>query len=161
MLRQHDLRSPPGARTKAKRVGRGPGSGRGTTSGRGRKGAGSRSGRMAHRGFQGWQIPWTKAMPKLHGFTPPSPRLFALVNLRRLERDFQAGDEVTPERLVEAGLIRDLKLPVKVLGDGEITKPLTVAAHRFSAGAQKKLVEAGGAVQILDEATARRRKRAS
>ena len=101
-------------------------------------------------------------MPKIHGFTPPSPNLFAVVNLRRLEQGFQAGEEVTPERLVEAGLVRDLRLPVKVLGDGEITKPLTVAAHRFSAGAQKKLVEAGGTVQLLEGAgEARRRKHAN
>jgi len=156
-VRQHDLRSPPGARPKTKRVGRGDGSGRGTTSGRGRKGAGSRSGRMAHRGFQGWQIPWTKAMPKMHGFTSPSPNLFAVVNLQWLENRFNAGEEVTPARLVQAGLLRDLRLPVKVLGGGEITKPLMVAAHRFSATAKEKLLVAGGAVQLLEDVTRNRR----
>lgn len=157
-MRQHDLKSPPGARPKAKRVGRGDGSGRGTTSGRGRKGAGSRSGRMAHRGFQGWQIPWTKAMPKMHGFTPPSPNPFVVVNLHRLESGFNAGDEINPTRLVQAGLLRDLRLPIKVLGDGEITKPLIVAAHRFSAAAREKLLAAGGTIQILDGATRNRRR---
>jgi large subunit ribosomal protein L15 len=90
-------------------------------------------------------------MPKKHGFTNPNPRLFSIVNLKRLEERFEAGVEVTPTRMVEAGLIRGLRLPVKVLGDGDLSKALTVSAHSFSAGAREKLQAAGGTVQILDD----------
>lgn len=152
MVKQHDLRPAKGAYTSRKRVGRGDASGKGSYSGRGRKGAGARAGRGAHRGFQGWQIPWIKAMPKRHGFTNPNPRLFSIVNLKRLEERFEAGVEVTPTRMVEAGLIRGLGLPVKVLGDGELSKALTVSAHSFSAGAREKLQASGGTAQLLEDA---------
>ena len=157
MVKQHDLRPSKGAYTPRKRVGRGDASGKGSYAGRGRKGAGARAGRKARRGFQGWQIPWIKAMPKIHGFTNPNPRLFSIVNLKRLEERFEAGVEVTPTRMVEAGLIRGLRLPVKVLGDGDLTKSLTVSAHSFSAGAREKLQAAGGTAQLLDDAQLMRR----
>jgi large subunit ribosomal protein L15 len=150
MVKQHDLRPPKGANKRRKRLGRGDASGKGSYSGRGRKGAGARAGGAAHRGFQGWQIPWIKALPKKRGFTNPNPHDFAVVNLKRLEERFQAGEEVTPSRMVEVGLVRGLRLPVKVLGDGELTKALTVTAHSFSAGALQKLQEAGGSAQIVD-----------
>lgn len=156
MVKEHELRPAKGARQRSKRVGRGDGSGKGSYSGRGRKGAGARAGTPAHRGFQGWQIPWIKAMPKLRGFTNPNPRRFAVINLKGLEARFEAGAEVTPQEMVQAGLVRDLHLPVKVLGDGDLSKALTVSAHAFSAGAKEKLEAAGGTVRVLAGARAPR-----
>ena len=90
-------------------------------------------------------------MPKKRGFTPPFRQDCAIVNLKTLEERFQDGDEVTPERMAQSGIIRDLRKPVKVLGQGEITKALTVEAHRFSAGAREKLLNAGGTPKELAE----------
>ncbi len=151
-IKQHNLQAPPGARRARKRAGRGDAGSRGSYSGRGVKGQKSRSGSGPRTGMEGWQLPWIKGMPKKRGFRHPFPRTYALVNLKRLEERFQADDEVTPERLAQAGLIRDAALPVKVLGDGQVTKALTVSAHRFSAGAREKLLAAGGTLQDLPEA---------
>ena len=98
-------------------------------------------------------------MPKKRGFTSPFPQDYAIVNLRALEERFQAGDEVTPERMAQSGLIRNLRRPVKVLGKGEVTKSLTVAAHRFSAGAREKLLNAGGTPKELEELSHRGRRK--
>ena len=160
-IKQHNLQAPPGARRSRKRAGRGDGGSRGTYAGRGVKGQKSRSGSGPRTGMEGWQLPWIKGMPKKRGFTPPFPRTYALVNLKRLEERFQANDEVTPERLVQVGLLRDADLYVKVLGDGQVTKPLTVSAHRFSAGAREKLLAAGGTLQDLPDSRRRGKKRSA
>ena len=159
-IKQHNLQPPPGARRSRKRAGRGDGGSRGTYAGRGVKGQKSRSGSGPRTGMEGWQLPWIKGMPKKRGFRPPFPRNYALVNLKRLEERFQANDEVTPETMVQAGLLRSADLYVKVLGDGEVTKALTVSAHRFSAGAREKLLAAGGTLQDLPEARRQRKRRA-
>jgi len=150
MVKQHEIRSPKGARRLRIRRGRGDGSRRGNYSGKGMKGAKARSGGGPHSGFEGWQLPWIKGMPKKKGFNPPFRQDYAIVNLTGLEERFQGGDEINPERMAAVGLIRDLRKPVKVLGDGDISKPLTVDAHRFSAGAREKLTLAGGSARELE-----------
>ena len=158
-IKQHNLQAPRGARRARRRVGRGDAGARGSYAGRGVKGQKSRSGSGPRTGMEGWQLPWIKGMPKKRGFTSPFPRTYALVNLKRLEERFQANDEVTPERLVQVGLLRDADLHVKVLGDGQVTKALTVSAHRFSAGAREKLLAAGGTLQDLPESRRRGKRR--
>ena len=147
-MKQHELRSPRGARRSRIRVGRGNGS-KGNYSGRGVKGQQSRSGRGPRPGFEGGQLPMVLKMPTRRGFTNIFRTDYAVVNLRSLEERFESGAEVTPEAMVRVGLLRNLKLPVKVLANGEITKSLTVTAHRFSAQAKEQLQAAGGAVQEL------------
>jgi large subunit ribosomal protein L15 len=153
--------SPAQARQDRKRVGRGLGSGKGRYSGRGIKGQKSRSGSHKMRaGFEGGQMPTYMRLPKQRGHTskdamPVGPfRTFTQgVNLRDLETRFDAGAEVTPEALKEAGLIRNLRTDVKILGHGELTKKLTVSAHRFSATAREKIEGAGGSVVSLRDTT--------
>lgn len=142
----NNIKAPEGATHKKKRVGRGPGSGLGKTSGRGNKGQKSRSGYSRKRGFEGGQMPLHRRLPK-RGFTNIFKKEWAEVNVADLDR-FE-GD-VTPEVLVAAGLIRKSKQrAVAVLGEGEITKALTVKAHRFSAGAKQKIEAAGGTAEVL------------
>ncbi len=145
-MEAHDLRPPKGARHKRKRVGRGDGSGHGTYSGRGSKGQKSRSGGGPRLGFEGGQTPLIKRLPRRRGFTNIFRVEYAPVNVKQLER-FAEGTEVTPELLHEVGIIKTLRQPVKVLGDGEITKALIVRAHRFSAVAKGKIEAAGGSVE--------------
>jgi len=145
-MEAHDLRPPKGARHKRKRVGRGDGSGHGTYSGRGSKGQKSRSGGGPRLGFEGGQTPLIKRLPRRRGFTNIFRVEYASVNVKQLER-FEEGTEVTPELLREVGIIKTLRQPVKVLGDGEITKALIVRAHRFSAVAKGKIEAAGGSVE--------------
>jgi len=145
-MEAHELRPPKGARHKRKRVGRGDGSGHGTYSGRGSKGQKSRSGVGLRVGFEGGQTPLIKRLPRRRGFTNIFRVEYASVNVKQLER-FEEGTEVTPELLREVGIIKTLKQPVKVLGDGEITKALMVRAHRFSAVARGKIEAAGGSVE--------------
>ena len=159
-IKQHNLQAPAGARRARKRAGRGDGGSRGSYAGRGVKGQKSRSGSGPRTGMEGWQLPWIKGMPKKRGFRPPFPRNYALVNLKRLEERFEANDDVTPERLVQVGLLRDADLPVKVLGDGEVTKALNVSAHRFSAEAREKLLAAGGKLEDLHDPRRRGKRRA-
>jgi large subunit ribosomal protein L15 len=143
------LKAPAGARHKKKRVGRGPGSGLGKTAGRGSKGQKSRSGYSRLRGFEGGQMPLHRRLPK-RGFTNTDKRKWAEVNLTDLEKVFEADAKVTPEALVERGLIRkSLQGSVVILGQGEIKKSLTVSAHRFSAAAKQKIEAAGGKVETL------------
>lgn len=149
VIRQHDVRPPKGARKGRKRRGRGNGSGRGNYSGRGMKGAGARSGPGTNPGFEGGQLPLIRRLPTKRGFTNIFRIDYAVVNLSGLEERFEAGAHVTPEQMAHVGLIRSLKLPIKVLGDGEVTKPLIVVAHRFSATARERLVEAGGSVEEI------------
>jgi large subunit ribosomal protein L15 len=134
-----------------KRVGRGPGSGRGKTSGRGEKGQKSRSGFGQKVGFEGGQMPLHRRVPK-RGFTNARfKKEYAEINLGRLDV-FEAGTIVTPEILVGRGLIKKVRDGVKVLADGELTKALTVRAHKFSARAQEKIAGLGGKAEIIEKA---------
>jgi large subunit ribosomal protein L15 len=157
---------PAQTRKDRKRVGRGLGSGKGRYSGRGIKGQKSRAGskKMA-AGFEGGQMPIDMRMPKLRGNTsadamPIGPfRTYSQpINLRDLERVFEAGDTVTVEALVEKGLLKNTKTDVKILGTGELSKKLSVTAHSFSASAREKIEAAGGSVTALKEPRVRKRK---
>ena len=132
---------------KKKRVGRGPGSGLGKTSGRGHKGAQSRSGYSFKRGFEGGQMPLHRRIPK-RGFHNPFRIEYSVVNLDILAERFDAGTVVTPELLRERGVIHGSGL-VKVLGRGDVSKKLTVKAHKFSGKAAEKLAAAGGAAEVI------------
>ena len=147
-MRQHELRPPKGWKKNRRRKGRGDGSGRGTYSGRGIKGQNSRSGGGVRPGFEGGQLPLVKAMPAMRGFTNIFRKEYSVVNLDRLAA-LGSDEEVTPEVMVENGLIRDLKSPVKVLGRGELDGPLAVKAHRFSDSARQKIEAAGGSVEEI------------
>jgi large subunit ribosomal protein L15 len=133
-----------------KRVGRGPGSGNGKTAGRGHKGAQSRSGYSYKRGFEGGQMPLHRRLPK-RGFTNIFRTEYVVVNLDQLEARFDAGAAVTPESLRESGLVSDRTALIKILGRGEISKALTVQAHKFSGTAAEKLAAAGGTAQSIGE----------
>lgn len=148
-MRLHELRPAAGSRKRRRRVGRGPGSGRGQTSGRGDKGQKARSGVSIPSWFEGGQMPLSRRLPK-RGFWNPFRKEYAIVNLRDLER-IEAGTTVTPLLLLERGLIKAVKDGVKVLGDGNLSHPLTVEAHRFSQAALRKIHAAGGAVEVIDE----------
>jgi len=134
-----------------KRVGRGQGSGTGVQAGRGHKGAKSRSGFKFKRGFEGGQMPLHRRIPK-RGFHNQFRTEYAVVNLDTLAERFDAGTVVTPELLRERGLIRSARQPIKVLARGDISKKLTVHAHKFSGKAAEKIAAAGGATQVLEEA---------
>jgi large subunit ribosomal protein L15 len=140
-----NIHAPKKATEKRKRVGRGMGSGMGKTSTRGHKGQRSRSGSRMIRGFEGGQMPLHRRMPK-RGFTNIFRKEFAIVSLERLA---ELGETtITPDVLRKAGVIK-AKLPVKVLGDGELKVALTVSAHKFSKSAQEKITKAGGKVEVL------------
>jgi len=143
-----NLRPPRGAKHAKKRVGRGEGSGQGVTAGRGHKGAKSRSGFKHKRGFEGGQMPLHRRVPK-RGFHNPFRTEYAVVNLDTLADRFEPGTVVTPELLRERGLVRTTTQPVKVLGRGEIAKPLTVRAHKFSGRAAEKIAAVGGVAETL------------
>jgi large subunit ribosomal protein L15 len=145
----HDLKPARGSVRGRKRVGRGPGSGLGKTAGRGEKGQKSRSGFARKPGFEGGQMPLHRRVPK-RGFTNyPFRKEFAEVNLGRLEV-FEAGTIVTPEVLVRSGIVKRLRDGVKILGKGELTKALTVHAHRFSAKAKERIAGLGGRAEVLE-----------
>jgi large subunit ribosomal protein L15 len=139
------LRAPKNASAKRKRVGRGMGSGMGKTATRGSKGQHSRSGSRLLRGFEGGQMPLHRRLPK-RGFTNIFRQEYAVVNLERLAALGQAT--ITPEVLRRAGLVKK-NLPIKVLGDGELTAALTVQAHKFSKSAQEKIAKAGGKAEVI------------
>src|SRR3981081_2169968 len=140
-----NIRAPKKAAENKKRVGRGMGSGMGKTSTRGHKGQRSRSGSRVVRGFEGWQIPLHRRMPK-RGFTNIFRTEFNIVNLEKLAA--LGETTITPEGLRKAGVIKS-KHPLKVLGDGELTIALTVHAHKFSKSAQEKITKAGGSFEVL------------
>ena len=144
----HDLHPAKGAKKTRKRIGRGPGSGTGKTAGRGHKGQKSRSGYSRRYGFEGGQMPLVRRIPK-RGFTNIFRVEFQVVNLRDLDRVFSEGATVSVEALVEKGLVRGGKRPVKVLGDGELTKKLTVQVHKFSASAKAGIEKAGGSCEVV------------
>jgi large subunit ribosomal protein L15 len=145
----HNLKPAKGATRPRKRVGRGPGSGLGKTSGRGEKGQKSRSGFSQRPGFEGGQMPLFRRLPK-RGFTNARFRKeYAEVNLERLEV-FEAGTIVTPEVLLKRGVIKKLRDGVKILAKGDLTKALTVRAHKFSAKAQERIAGLGGKAEVLE-----------
>jgi large subunit ribosomal protein L15 len=168
MAEQLDLSNlkPAAPRKDRKRVGRGPGSGKGRYSGRGIKGQKSRAGSHKMRaGFEGGQMPIYMRLGKQRGpyskdAMPVGPHrtFMAAVNVRDLDR-FDPGAEVTPEALAEAGLIRNAKTEVKILGQGDVTKKLVVSAHAFSATAREKIEAAGGSVTALKEPKVKRRRK--
>ena len=145
-MRLHDLKRPAGAVTKKKRVGRGPGSGAGKTASRGENGAKSRSGYSRNPGFEGGQMPLHRRIPKV-GFTNLFRKEYACVNVCQLNR-FEDGTEVTPELLIEMGMVKKLMDGIKILGKGELEKKLIVYAHKFTKGAQEKIEARGGEVKV-------------
>jgi large subunit ribosomal protein L15 len=145
-MRLDELKPPKGAKKKGKRFGRGPGSGRGKTAGRGTKGQGSRSGGGTPPGFEGGQMPLQRRLPK-RGFHNPFRKVYAEVNVRDLEH-FDADSVVDEEILRQRGLVKGQWAGVKLLGMGDISKPLTVKVDRCSAAARKKIEVAGGKIEV-------------
>lgn len=146
-MRLHDLRPAPGSTKEPKRKGRGTATGQGKTAGRGEKGQGKRSGGGVRPGFEGGQMPLHRRLPK-RGFKNIFALEFAEINISELNR-FENGTEVTPELLKEAKVVKSLLDGVKVLGNGELTKSLTVKAHKFSKSAIEKIEAAGGKVEVI------------
>jgi len=146
-MQLHELNA--GSRKKRKRVGRGPGSGLGKTCGRGHKGAKSRSGFKNKRGFEGGQTPLKRRLPKF-GFTNPNRQTYQLINLDRLEKLEQLTDGASLEmqQMLEMGLIRNTKIPVKLLGRGSLTKKIKITVDKASRGAVESVTQAGGEVII-------------
>jgi large subunit ribosomal protein L15 len=143
-----NLKPPKGAKHAKKRIGRGQGSGNGKTAGRGHKGAKSRSGFKFKRGFEGGQMPLHRRVPK-RGFHNPFRIEYEVVNLDTLGERFDAGTLVTPEVLREHGLVAGADRRVKILARGEVTKQLTIRAHKFSGKAAEKIAAAGGAAELI------------
>ncbi len=146
-MQLNDLRPAEGSKKNRKRIGRGNSSGHGTTAGRGTKRQLSRAGGGKGAGFEGGQQPLAMRLPKLPGFTNHSRVEYAPVNVSRLEEVFEAGETVDTESLVAKGVIKHAFIPVKVLGDGELTKALTVKVDKVSASAKVKIEAAGGKVE--------------
>jgi len=149
-MKLHDLHPSPGSRTKKKRLGRGPGSGLGKTAGKGHKGLLARSGRANQAGFEGGQMPLARRLPK-RGFTNTFRIEYSVVNIKSLV----AQDKTThfdPAILKEIGLIKGRTLLVKVLGSGDIDRPIVVEAHKFSDSARQKIENAGGQVKVIARA---------
>jgi len=148
MLKLEDLRPTPGSVREPKRVGRGIGSGLGKTGGRGHKGQKSRGSGKVHLWLEGGQTPLHRRLPKV-GFKSFTHKSYAVVNLRTLEERFETNEEVTPETLIRKGLVKDIKDGIKILGNGELTKPLTVKAHAFSKTAKKAIEMVGGKAEVI------------
>jgi len=146
-MRLSDLRPAKGANKKIKRKGCGTGSGHGKTSGRGHKGAGSRSGTNRRFGFEGGQMPLIRRTPKV-GFNAKFPDNYQIVNVEQLKH-FKDGDVVDPKLMKEKNIVKSAEGLVKILGNGEIKKSLTVSAHRFSKSAAEKIANAGGKAQLI------------
>lgn len=152
MVKQNNIAPAPGSRHTRKRVGRGTGSGHGTFSGRGCKGQKARTGNNKVRpGFEGGQLPLIKRLPRKRGFTNIFRVEYTTVNTGELNK-LESGSEVTAEILKAAGIIKTLENPIKVLADGEIDRPLTVKANKFSASAKAKIEAAGGKVEEVENA---------
>jgi len=145
-MRLSDLSPKQGSNKKKKRVGRGIGSGHGKTSCRGHKGQKARTGGGTRVGFEGGQMPLYRRLPK-RGFTNIFRKDYAVVNLKDLDK--LSESVVTPEVILEKGLIKDTKGGIKILGKGEIKKPITVKAHAFSASAKDKIIKAGGVIETI------------
>ena len=145
-MKLHHLKPADGAKTRKRRVGRGEAGRRGKTAGRGTKGTGARN--KLRPGFEGGQLPLARRVPKLRGFNRANKEYFALVNVGRLD-EFPAKATVGPDELRSAGLIKK-RGRVKVLGEGELTAPITVRAHAFSLGAGEKIKAAGGTAEVIE-----------
>ena len=146
-MKLHELKPVEGARKSRKRVGRGMSSGHGKTSGRGHKGQNARTGGGVGLVFEGGQLPLFRRIPK-RGFTNINRKEYAVVNLDQLNR-FEEGTEVTPELLIETGVVKNAKAGIKVLGNGSLEKKLTVKAHKFSASAAEAIDAKGGAHEVI------------
>lgn len=146
-MKLHELQAPPGANKRTKRVGRGVGSGHGKTSTRGHKGQKARAGGGVRPGFEGGQMPLQRRLPK-RGFTNIFKKEYAIVNVKDLNI-FADGTEVTIELLQDAGIVKGIKDGVKVLGDGDLEKQLTVKANRFSKQAEDKIAARGGKTEVI------------
>ena len=147
-MMEHQVAPTPGTRRDRKRLGRGDASGHGSYSGRGMKGQKSRSGRGIRPGFEGGQLPLIKGLPMRRGFTNIFKKQYHLVKVEELNR-FPGDSEVLPESLIEAGILRSIKHPVKILGNGEITVPLRISAHKFTNSAREKIEAAGGRAEVI------------
>lgn len=144
----HELKPNPGATHRRKRIGRGIGSGHGKTAGRGTKGQKARD--QVPLTFEGGQTPLHRRLPRLKGFKNPTRKEYTIINVAVLEERFEAGEVVTPELLLERRIIKKIeKDGLKVLGEGELTKPLTVRAHQCSKSAEQKITAAGGRVEAI------------
>lgn len=148
-MKLHDIK-PKLNKKRKKRVGRGPGSGHGKTSGRGHKGQKARTGFELKPSFEGGQMPLIRRIPK-RGFVNRFSKEYQVVNLETLNRRFEKDEVVTPELMKDKGLINKLSLPVKILGEGELKKPLTIRAHKFSKQAIEKINKAGAKFEIIGE----------
>ena len=147
-MMQHLLRPNKKARRQRKRKGRGDGSGRGTYSGKGLKGQKSRSGKGPRPGFEGGQLPLIKRLPERRGFTNIFKKHYALVKIGDLQA-LEVEGQITPEVMLELKLIKNLKLPVKVLGNGELSRNVNVLAHKFTGAARQKIENAGGVAEVM------------
>ncbi len=146
-MKLHDLAPAKGAKKRRKRIGRGPGSGHGKTATKGHKGIQARSGGGKRPGFEGGQMPLVRRLPKF-GFTNPSRTEYSIVNIKSFEQ-WVGSETVTPQAMVDAGLVKRKKLPIKILGNGELKKALVVQAHKFSKSAESKIQAAGGRVEVI------------
>ncbi|WP_047153237.1 50S ribosomal protein L15 [Aneurinibacillus tyrosinisolvens] len=146
-MKLHEIKPAEGSRHTRKRVGRGIGSGTGKTAGRGHKGQNARSGGGVRPGFEGGQNPLYRRLPK-RGFTNPNRKVFAVVNLDKLNQ-FEADTVVTPELLLEAGVVRNERDGIKILGNGDLNVKLTVQAHKFSQSAVEKIEAVGGKTEVI------------
>ncbi|MFQ6028930.1 MAG: 50S ribosomal protein L15 [Dehalococcoidia bacterium] len=147
-MMEHLISPSPGARKARKRIGRGDAAGQGSYAGRGMKGQKSRSGKSVMRGFEGGQLRMIKGLPMKRGFHNMFKTEYSLIKLDTLDA-FEAGAQINPDLLRERGLLRGRKNPVKILGDGQVTKSVMVAAHKFTRSAREKIEAAGGTVQEL------------
>lgn len=146
-MKLNELKPAEGSRKKRKRIGRGISAGQGKTAGKGHKGQNARSGGGVRPGFEGGQNPIYRRLPK-RGFTNPTRKEYATINVDFLNR-FDEGTEVTPELLKELGIVKSMKDGLKILGNGDLSKKLTVKAHKFSQSAQDKIVASGGATEVI------------
>ncbi len=147
-MKLHELQPAPGSVKDVKRIGRGHGSGNGKTAGKGHKGQKARSGGSIRAGFEGGQMPLQRRIPK-RGFNNIFAKEFATVNVSELEKRFESGAVVDAEALISCGAIKDAKDGLKILGDGELNKSLTVKAVKFTAAAKEKIEKAGGKAEVM------------
>jgi len=147
-MMEHQLTPPKGARRARKRIGRGNAAGGGTYAGRGLKGQKSRSGFGLIPGFEGGQLRLIKGLPMTRGFNNKFKTYYSLIKLEDLDQ-FAAGERITPDSLQARGLLRNQRSPIKILGNGEVSKSLTVTAHKFTQSAREKIEAAGGTVEEI------------
>lgn len=148
-MKLHELQPAAGSVKDVKRIGRGHGSGQGKTAGKGHKGQKARSGGSIRPGFEGGQMPLQRRMPK-RGFNNIFAKEFATVNVSELEKRFESGAVVDADALIESGAIKDAKDGIKILGNGELSKNITVKAVKFTASAKEKIEKAGGTAEVIE-----------